>query len=170
MTYIPEKKPQKALKYQLFLLISAVLFAVPSVAPVPYKWIFQLGFVVCAGLILVNIVRYFMYEYKYVLTEKSFVVVQRCGNKEESVCNVPLCDVRALLKYSDYKKAKKKIGQLNFSYNYTQNFMSDEKYCLIFEFNHSLSRVVLELNDNFYREFIKFASLCTEADISSWQE
>ena len=170
MTYVPLKKPQKALKYQLVLLVLAVVFSVPSVLDFPYKWVFQLGFAVCAGLILRNIVRYFLYEYKYVLTEKYFVVVQKCGKKEESVCNVPLCDSRVLLKHSDFKKEKKTIGQLNFSYDYTQNFMSDEKYCFIFEFNHSLSMVILEMNDNFYREFIKAASFCAETDISSWQE
>ncbi|MBQ9921521.1 MAG: hypothetical protein IJO52_04995 [Clostridia bacterium] len=170
MTYIPLKKPQKALKYQLVLLVSAVIFAIPSVMSFPYKWVFQLCFVVCAGLIVRNIVRYFMYEYKYVLTDKYFVVVQKCGKKEESVCDVPLCDARVLLKYSDFKKEKKKIGQLNSSYDYTQNFMPDEKYCFVFEFNHSLSCVMLEMNEEFYREFIKSASFCAETDISSWQE
>ena len=170
MTYIPLKKPQKALKYQLLLLILSIVFAVPSVSDIQYKWLFQLGFMLCAGLILRNIVRYFMYEYKYILTEKYFVVVQKCGEKEEKVFDIPLCDSRALLKYHDFSKEKKKIGQLNSSYNYTRNFMPDEKYCYIYEFNHSLSMVILELSDEFYSEFIKAVSLCTETDISSWQE
>ena len=127
MTYIPQKKTKKALVFQLILFIGAAAFAVPAASEVPYKWVFQLGFVACFIFLIRNVVRYFMYEYKYIITDKSFVVVQTCGRKEESVCNLALCNSVALLTKEEFVKSKKKIGHIKVSYDYAQNFMSDEK-------------------------------------------
>ncbi|MBQ9940939.1 MAG: hypothetical protein IJO74_05325 [Clostridia bacterium] len=170
ITYIPEKKPRRALVYQLILFFMITVSTALSASFPQYKWTTQAVFVICSVLFIKNVVRYFMYSYKYVLTEKSFVVVQQCGKKEQSVCNLALANTKAVLTSYQFRKRKKEIGHIKTTYNYTQNFMSENKVYYIFEFNNSYSCVVFEAEDSFIQQFIKLSSLCADTDISSFDE
>ena len=90
MTYIPQRKPVKSLIYMLCLFLTALLFAALNFNNAPFKWLFQAGMLVCLALFILTVTRYFIYEYRYTITDKSFCIVQRSGNRETVLCNLDL--------------------------------------------------------------------------------
>lgn len=103
----------------------------------------------CLVLFILSITRYFIYEYKYIFTDTAFVVVQKSGGRETSLCNLDLSTAVGVYTKSELKANKKDIGRIKTSYNYTQNFMPDDKLYYIFEFNGGICSVAFEADKSF---------------------
>ncbi len=155
MTYIPKRYPQKALIYILCLFITGVLCVALSTGNLPFKWLFQFVSLMCLVLFIQSVTRYFIYEYRYIITQTSFAIVQKSGKKEISLCNVNLSTGIGVYTKKEFKAHKKEIGHIKTSYNYTQNFMSDNKIYYVFEFNNDKYSVAFEADEIFTEELKK---------------
>lgn len=135
--------------YLLCLFVVGIMFYAVSCAEVMFKWLFQLVAMTCLVLFILSVTRYFIYEYKYIVTENSFVVVRKNGKRETSLCNLNLSTGIGIYTLKEFKTEKKNIGHIKALYNYTQNFMSDKKIYYIFEFNDDKFGVAFEADENF---------------------
>ncbi|MBE6689133.1 MAG: hypothetical protein E7588_07660 [Ruminococcaceae bacterium] len=154
MIYTPQRKPRKALIYILFLFLTALLFAALNINGFPFKWLFQAGMFLCLALFILTVTRYFIYEYRYIITDENFSIVQKSGNRETILCNLDLSTAVAVYNKAELKEHKKEIGHIKTSYNYTQNFMSDDILYYIFEFNGAKCSVAFEA-DEFFADGLK---------------
>lgn len=149
VTYSPKKEPRKALIYLLCLFIVGMVCGAVGTGDVPMKWIFQFAAMFCLVLFIQSVTRYFIYEYRYIITENSFIVVQKSGKRETTLCNLNLSTGIGVYAPQEFKAEKKNIGRIKTSYNYTQNFMSDYKIYYVFEFNGDKFSVALEADAEF---------------------
>lgn len=147
--YCPERKPTKALIYLLCLFVIGISCCAVGSGDIPFKWLFQLAALFCLVLFILSVTRYFIYEYRYLITDDSFVVVQKSGKRETVLCNLNLSMGIGVYTSKEYKAQKKNIGHIKTAYNYTQNFMNDNKLYYVFEFNGDKFCVALEADDNF---------------------
>lgn len=152
MKYIPERRTKKAMMYILCLFIIGVVFVALSVNSNNFKWIYQFAWLVCLVLFIQSVTRYFIYEYSYVINQDSFEIIQKSGKKQISLCNINFSTAVDVYTKAQYKLSKKNIGRIKTCYNYTQNFMPDNKFYYIFDFNGEKFCIVIEINGEFAGE------------------
>ena len=149
MIYKPERKPKKALLYIVILFIIAATCIGVLANGVNFKWLFQLMIFICLVLFIQSIIRYFIYEYKYIISNNAFSVVQISGKREKVLCNLDLSTAVGVYDAERFGHEKKNIGHIKSLYNYTQNFMPDNRFYYVFEFNGAKCCVSFETSREF---------------------
>ena len=149
MKYIPKRNPAKAIIYMIVLAVCGIALVGVSMLNVPLKWLIQFASLMCLVLFIKTLTRHLLYTYEYSFDSKSFSVVQKSGNRQTDLCNLDLSTAACVLTKTEFLSQKKNIGHIKTSYNYTQNFMPDNKCYYIFEFNGNRMCVAFEADEAF---------------------
>ena len=150
----PERDPKKAVFLVtsfavLCLAVALCISLVPS-----YKGIFQIAFIVILAVGLNMVIRFTMSEMEYTLTEDSFEVRKKVGNKVTVLCSLSLEATIALVDKKTYKDNSALYGNINMRYNFNQNVCANSAF-FICEFNKKRLLVEFEPNKAFYDCFLE---------------
>ncbi len=148
----PERNPKKALMLLGLFAVIALFTAVGASITSSYKSIYHLLFIliVCVGINIM--VRYTMTEMEYTLTEDSFEVRKKVGNKVTMLCSLSISETIVLTDKDTYEKNKKSYGYITRKYNFNQNVFANSAI-YICNFNGTNLLVEFEPNTAFYNCF-----------------
>jgi hypothetical protein len=136
-----------------FAILSLVAASVPCVMP-SYKGIGQIAFIVVLSIGISFCIRYTMTEMEYTLTEDSFQVRKKVGNKETVVCSLAISETVVLTDKKTYKANAESYGYITRKYNFNQNICA-QSVIYICKFNGNNILVEFEPNQPFYNCFLK---------------
>ena len=145
----PERNPQKAvLIISLFIILALVTAFTASIVP-KYRGIYHILFIIVLSIGINFTVRYTLSEMEYTLTEDSFEVRKKVGNKVTVLCSLALSETVVLRDKASYKKDSKAYGYIFRKYNFNQN-ISANSAIYICKFNDKNLLVEFEPNSAFY--------------------
>lgn len=148
----PERDPKKAVLtlvfFALLCLVSAAMFCMNF----EYRIIYQLAFLLALCIGINTVIRYTLTEMEYTLTEDSFEVRKKVGNKVTIVCSLALSETVALMDKKTYKNTAETYGYINRKYNFNQN-IGALSAIYICKFNEKNILIEFEPNTPFYACF-----------------
>ena len=150
----PERDAKKAAMLVILFVVIALVSAACSCLFQSFKGVYQLIFLLVLTLGINLVVRYTMTEMEYTLTEDSFEVRKKVGNKSTLVCSLAISETVALTNKKTYKEKADSYGYVTRKYNFNQNFMADSVIYLC-NFNGKIILVEFEPNVAFYKCFVK---------------
>ncbi len=145
----PERDPKKAVLLIGFFVVLALVTAACSTASTSYHGIYQLAFIAVLAVGINMVVRYTMTEMEYTLTEDSFEVRKKVGNKVTLVCSLALSETVVLTDKKSYQKNASEYGYITRKYNFNQNICAASAI-YVCEFNGKRMLVEFEPNRAFY--------------------
>ncbi len=148
--YTPPKQKRSATWSLLFILAGMALYIASAFIPrfISIVQIASLAFI-AAGIWILS--RYVLVYYYYELDGENFRVIKVNGKKHTTMCNLSL---RTATELKKLEKGEKK-PRASVRYDYMRNFMADEKYIYIFEWNGQKAFITFEPNKEFF-ELMKY--------------
>ncbi len=150
----PERDAKKAVMLVVFFAVLSLAAAALSCIIPTYKGIYQIIFAVVLSVGISFSVRYTMTEMEYVLTEDSFQVRKKVGNKVTIACSLAVSETVVLTDKKTYKSNPNAYGYITRKYNFNQNVFVDS-VIYICNFNGKNILVEFEPNKAFYNCFLK---------------
>ena len=145
--------------------VSAILFAAAMLCFVfgrfmPMTLIWQ-AVAICSLVAGIQITsKYVLTEYRYKLNDlahlhesNQLIVESVQGKNVKTVCSLTLETRVGFTKYESLKQIEEKYGHISRSFSYSPNMFSDSKYAYIFEFNDETNLIILDVDDEFVRQF-----------------
>lgn len=142
--YIPPKLKRSSVWSWLLLLAGASLFFASSFMPkyVSVAQMVSLGFI-AVGIWVLS--RYVLVYYYYEIDGENFRIIRVNGKKYEPMCNISM---RTGVEVKKVVKGEKK-QPARVRYDYVRNFMPDDKYVYIFDWNGQRAQITFEPNAEF---------------------
>lgn len=150
----PERDPKKAVLLIVIFAVVALISAACSCLMPQYKGIYQIIFIIVLAIGINSVVRYTMTEMEYSLTEDSFEVRKKVGNKVTVLCSLAISETVVLTDKKTYKANATSYGDVVRKYNFNQNVFVDG-VIYICNFNGKKLLVEFEPNTAFYNCFLK---------------
>ena len=145
----PERNSKKAVMLLLLFAVLAVLTGLAASIASSYKGIYQIGFILVLCVGINTVVRYTMSEMEYTLTEDSFEVRKKVGDKVTLLCSLAISETVVLTDKKTYVSAPKAYGYISRKFNFNQNVFTDSAV-YICKFNGQNYLVEFEPNAAFY--------------------
>ena len=119
----------------------------------------RLGFGTVLAVALYYMIKYTLADYEYELTADTLSIIKTVGRKRTVMGALDLSMSVALISKEEFKKDKKKHGNIDRNFNYRQNpFGSGMIY--IFEFSDKLYSVDFEPNEPFVNSLFAAIDNC----------
>ncbi len=134
----------------IVLAILFVLAAIPVVNPGIWQFLSIIHFVFSTHLL----VKFYLSEYIYTLSDSEFFIDKKTGGKTARVCHIDTSMIVALYTKEEWKEHKKS-RQITSVYNYNSSFMPAEFYSLVFEMNSKKTAVLFECSEEQGRAILK---------------
>lgn len=150
----PERDPKKAVIIVSFFSVISLISAACACAIPSYKGIFQIIFIVILSIGINSVVRYTMSEMEYTLTEDSFEVRKKVGNKVTMLCSLAISEAVVLTDKKSYKSNSASYGYISRKHNFNQNVCANSA---IFICNFNGNKILVEFEPNlaFYECFVQ---------------
>ena len=145
----PERDPKKAVLLISGFAVLALLVGACSCVAASYNGIFQIAFILIVGIGINMVVRYTMTEMEYTLTEDSFEVRKKVGNKVTLVCSLAISETVVLTDKKNYNENAQSYGYISRKYNFNQN-VSAHSVMYVCNFSGKKILVEFEPNQTFY--------------------
>lgn len=145
----PERNAKKAVMLLILFVSLAVLTGLAASIATSYKGAYQLVFIIVLCIGINTVVRYTMSEMEYTLTEDSFEVRKKVGNKVTILCSLAISETVVLMDKKTYVKDPKAYGYISRKFNFNQNVFT-ESAIYICKFNGQNYLVEFEPNTAFY--------------------
>ena len=142
MRYMPPKLKRSGIWSFLLMLAGITLYIGSAFLP-KYASVAQAVSFAFFAFSIYIITRYVLTSYYYEIDGENFRVVKVTGKKYEAMCNIPLRTK------GEVKMPKDKRKPTRIRYDYTRNFMPNDKYIYCFEWNGKDTEIVFEPSADF---------------------
>ena len=142
MRYMPPKLKRSGLWSFLLMLAGISLYVSAAFVPKYVSVVQAVSFAFFAFSIYI-ITRYVLTSYYYEIDGENFRIVKITGKKNEPMCNI------SLRTKGEVKSPKDKRKPTRIRYDYTRNFMPNDKYIYCFIWNGRDAEIVFEPSADF---------------------
>ena len=146
----PERNPRQALLLITLLpFISCVAFFISSIIRDDFRLIAQLIAVLIFTFSVITVVRYTLTEIEYSVSEETFTVAKKVGNKMTVLCSVDISSIITLVDKTTYEHSTD-FTDVVIKYNHCQNIKT-QSYVLVYVANGKKCMIVFEPNAIFVK-------------------
>lgn len=142
MRYMPPKLKRSGVWSFLLMLAGISLYVSSAFVPKYVSVVQAVSFAFFAFSIYI-ITRYVLTSYYYEIDGENFRIVKITGKKNEPMCNI------SLRTKGEVKSPKDKRKPTRIRYDYTRNFMPNDKYIYCFIWNGRDAEIVFEPSADF---------------------